>query len=390
MGNTTPLTRAGRRVRLGMIGGGLDSVIGSTHLVAYRVDGLADLVAGAMSINPEVARESADAQLIPADRQYATWQEMLEGESNREDGVDVVVVITPPQFHGEISEAFLKAGISVLCEKPMTGNLKQAESLAAVAESADALFGLTHCYTGYPLAREMRALVQAGALGRVTLIDGEFAAGAPGVLREPEDPTKRHWHFRTSAMGKAVVLGEVGTHVHNLAEFITGARVTSVSAHLDTIADRREVYDNAYLNIEMSNGTIGRLWSSFVAAGHDHGLKIRIFGDTGSLQWNQEDPEYVTLLRPGEAAVRITRALDSTSPEARAAARIRPGHPEGYLMAFANVYKDFFNAQLERIAGGDPSGHLALVPSAADGLSTLRLIDAAVRSHESSGVVQVG
>jgi predicted dehydrogenase len=372
-----------------MIGGGLDSVIGSTHLIAYRVDGLADLVAGAMSINSDVARESADAQLIAADRQYATWQEMLEGESDREDGVDAVVVITPPQFHGEISEAFLKAGISVLCEKPMTGNLEQAESLAAVAGNADALFGLTHCYTGYPLAREMRALVQAGALGRVTLIDGEFAAGDLGVLREPEDPTTRHWHFRPTAMGKAVVLGEVGTHVHNLAEFITGSRVSSVSARLDTVAERREVYDNAYLNIELSSGTIGRLWSSFVAAGHDHGLKIRIFGDTGSLQWNQEDPEYLTLLRPGEAAVRITRALDSTSHDARAAARIRPGHPEGYLMAFANIYKDFFNALLERIGGGDPAEHLALVPSAADGLSTLKLIDAAVRSHDDAATVEV-
>lgn len=387
MSSISALVRAGRRVRLGIIGGGLDSVIGSTHLVAYRIDGLADLVAGAMSIDPAVARASANAQLIPADRQYTTWQEMLDRESNREDRVDVVVVITPPQFHGEISEAFLKAGISVLCEKPMTSNLEQAQSLASVANASDALFGLTHCYTGYPLAREMRSLVRSGALGRVTLIDGEFAAGDPGVLREPEDAARRHWHFKPSAMGKAVVLGEVGTHVHNLAEFITGARARTVTARLDTIAARREVYDNAYLNIEFTDGTIGRLWSSFVAAGHDHGLKLRIFGDTGSLHWNQEDPEYLTLLRPGEAAVRIARGLDSTSKEAQSATRIRPGHPEGYLMAFANIYKDFFSAQLERIAGGDGALDMALVPSAQDGVSTLKLIEASVTSHDTESTV---
>lgn len=382
MFETNLLSRAGRRVRLGMIGGGQDSVIGSTHLIAFRVDGLADLVAGAMSIDPDVAASSAAAQLISADRQYASWQDMLAGERDRPDPVDAVVVITPPQFHGEISEAFLRAGIHVLCEKPMTANLEQAASLVQTAASSNALFAVTHCYTGYPLVREARQLVRSGALGAIRLIDGEFSAGDPGVLREPADSSKRHWHFRPSAMGKAVVLGEVGSHIHNLIEFITGERVATVSAELHTIAQRREVFDNAYLNIELTGGTVGRLWSSFVAAGHEHGLKFRIYGDDGGLEWNQEEPECLWHIRPGEAAVRISRGLDSNSSSARKAARIRPGHPEGYLIAFATVYRDFFEGVLNAMIGEDPTEAMSQVPTAEDGLSTLKLIDAAVRSHE--------
>lgn len=376
------LARAGRRVRLGMIGGGQDSVIGSTHLVALRVDGLADLVAGAMSINPEVAASSAAAQLIPADRRYTTWQEMLERERDRPDRVDAVVVITPPQFHGEISQAFLKAGIDVLCEKPMVANLEEAKSLSETARSSGALFAVTHCYTGYPMVREARELVRSGALGAVRMVEGEFAAGDPGVLREPEDTSERHWHLKPSAMGKAVVLGEVGSHIHNLVEFVTGQRVESVSAELHTIAQRREVFDNAYLNVQLTDGTVGRLWSSFVAAGHEHGLKFRIYGDDGALLWDQEEPEFLWHLCPGEPAVRISRGLDATSQSARDAARIRTGHPEGYLVAFATVYRDFFLGVLMNVIGETPPEVIALLPTVEDGLSTLRLIDAAVHSNE--------
>lgn len=389
MSDINLLSRVGRRVRLGMIGGGQDSVIGSTHLIAFRVDGLAELVAGAMSIDPDVAASSAAAQLVQADRQYATWQNMLAGERGREDRIDAVVVITPPQFHGEISEEFLKAGIHVLCEKPMVANLKQADSLVEVTRSSEAFFAVTHCYTGYPLVREARAIVQSGALGTLRLVEGEFAAGDPGVLREPEDISKRHWHFKPSAMGKAVVLGEVGSHIHNLIEFITGERVATVSAELDTIAQRREIFDNAYLNVELTGGAVGRLWSSFVAAGHEHGLKFRIYGDEGGLEWNQEEPEFLWHMRPGEAPVRISRGLDSTSASARNAARIRPGHPEGYLLAFATIYRDFFEGVLKAQIEEDPTASLALLPTAEDGLSTLKLIDAAVRSHDQKQRVQL-
>lgn len=383
MSQPSLLERFGRRVRLGLVGGGLDSVIGQTHLIALRADGLADVVAGALSIDPEVADASARSLLLPPERSYSTWQDMIAGERGRPDGIDAVVVITPPQFHADIAEAFLAAGIHVLCEKPMTATADQAERLADAVSAGSKLFAVTHCYTGYPMVREARELVRSGAIGDVRLIEGQLAAGDPGVLREPADPATRHWRFRPTSMGKPAVLGEVGTHPHNVVEFVTGQRVTEVSAQLSTIAQRREVYDNAYLTVRFSGGAVGRIWSSFVAAGNEHGLEFRIFGDDGSLHWRQEDPEYLWLLRPGAAATRISRGLDTNSVSARASARLRPGHPEGYLMAFATLYKDYLNAVLCTELGEDPTEHLALLPTVDDGLSTMRLIEAAVVSHDS-------
>lgn len=377
------LARLGRRVRLGLVGGGLDSVIGNTHLLALRADGLADVVAGALSINPEVAEASARALLLSPERSYATWQDMLAGEGARPDGVDAVVVITPPQFHAEISEAFLSAGIHVLCEKPMTATVAEAEQLAQVAAESQSLFAVTHCYTGYPMVREARELVRSGAIGEVRLIEGQFACGEPGVLAEPADTSNRHWRFRPGSMGKASVLGEVGSHAHNIVEYGTGQRITEVSAQLTTIAARREIYDNAYLTVRFDGGAVGRLWSSFVAAGNEHGLEFRIFGDDGSVHWRQEDPEFLWVFRPGQTATRISRGLDGTSDISRAATRVRPGHPEGYLMAFATIYKDFFTGVLKTLLDEDASSDMALLPSAEDGLNTIRLIQAAVASHDS-------
>lgn len=387
MDDSELLAAVGRRVRLGFIGGGLDSVIGGTHLMAHRVDGLSELTAGVMSINADIADESARAQLIPSDRRYTTWQEMLDAESEHENGIDAVVVLTPPHLHAEISIAFLAHGISVLCEKPMAANTEEANKLAATAQDSKALFVVSHCYTGYPMVRQARAMVRSGALGTIRMIDGEFASGDPGVLREPADPSKRHWHFKPGVMGKGVVLGEVGSHLHNAIEFITGNRVNSVNASLSTIAERREVYDNAYLNVTMTGGAVGRFWSSFVATGNEHGLRVRIFGDEGSLAWDQETPEYLYHGKPGQALRRLSRGMDDLEPLSLDSTRIRPGHPEGYILAFATIYRDFNRAILLRLIGEDPAAALTLLPNIDDGVSTMRLIDAAVESHE-TGVVR--
>ncbi|GAA0730636.1 Gfo/Idh/MocA family oxidoreductase [Dactylosporangium roseum] len=386
MAAATILEQVGRRVRLGLVGGGIDSVIGATHLLALRADGLADVVAGALSIDPQVGAASARALLLDPARGYPTWQAMLAAERDRADGIDAVVVITPPQSHAEIASAFLDAGIHVLCEKPMTSTAEEADRLVATVASRAALFAVTHCYTGYPMVRQARAMIRSGAIGAVRLVEGQFASGEPGVLREPADPAQRHWRFRRSSMGPASVLGEVGTHAHNIVEYVTGQRVVEVSAHLSTIAEGREVYDNAYLTVEFDGGAVGRLWSSFVAAGNEHGLEFKVFGTDGSLHWRQEEPEHLWLLRPGEAATRITRGLDSNDADSLSATRIRPGHPEGYLMAFAAIYRDFLTGVLRAVAGQDEQPEMRHLPSVHDGLSTMRLIDAALASHERGGL----
>jgi predicted dehydrogenase len=379
--------RLGRRVRLGIIGGGLDSVIGSSHLVALRADGLADIVAGAMSIDPVVADQSAAELLVAQDRRYATWQDMLAAERSRDDGIDAVVVITPPRFHAEIAIAYLGAGIHVLSEKPLTATAQQAIALVEAVENSSAIFAVTHCYTGYPLVREARELVRAGAIGRVTLIDGQLAAGDPGVLREPADPARRHWNLRPESMGKAVVLGEVGSHAHHIVEYVTGQRVVEVSAQLATLAENRDVYDNAYLTLSFDGGAKGRLWASYVAAGNEHGLQFTIFGNEGSLHWDQEDPEHLWLSRAGEPRQRLSRGLDGTTEAAKAASRLRPGHPEGYLMAFATIYRDFFTGVLLTLLGEDATEALAQLPTVQQAARTIRLMDVAIESHDSGGPV---
>ncbi len=381
----TLLERLGRRLRLGMVGGGVDSVIGATHRVAFHADGLYDLVAGAMSIDPALAIATGRADLLEPERIYLDYADMARRESEREDGVEAVLIATPPATHLEIAETFLGNGIDVICEKPIARTAEEAERLLQRVESSGQLLLLTHCYTGYPMVREARALVRSGALGEVKLIDGEFASGERGVAVEPEDPAQRHWRFRRDSMGPAVVLGEVGTHVHNLASYVSGAEVLSVSALLQTLAARREVYDNAFLTVRFDNGASGRLWSSFVAAGNQHGLALRVFGADAGLLWRQEDPEVLWLRTlDGETRV-LTRAQAGLSSSSLAATRFRVGHPEGYALAFASLYRDFAAALAARALGEDPAPFLADLPGAEEGLATLRLMEAAERSHERGG-----
>jgi predicted dehydrogenase len=379
----------GRRIRLGMVGGGADSVIGETHRLAFRADGLFELTAGAMSIDPEIAVATARADLLDPDRTYTDYREMANAEARREDGIDAVVIATPPQTHLDIARAFLAAGIDVICEKPMTRDGAEAEQLVTEVERSERLFVLTHCYTGYPVVRQAREMIKAGAIGDVRLIEAELAGGDPGVAREPADPARRHWRFRAESMGRAAILGEVGSHAHNIVEYVTGSRAIGVTARLDTIAQRREVYDNAYLTVEFSNGAVGRIWSSYVAVGIEHGLGFRVFGDDGSLVWRQEDPEFLWHQQLGGPVVRLSRGMDSLSDASLRSSRFRPGHPEGYVLAFANIYHDFARAFIARHLGEPVEPSLDLVPGVRDGLSTMRMIDAAAKAADSGSAVEL-
>jgi predicted dehydrogenase len=372
----------GRRVRIGMVGGGIDSVIGSTHVVAMRVDGLCELTAGAMSVDPDIAIASGRRELLAPDRIYTDYREMAEKEAARSDCIDAVVIATPPRLHFPVAKAFLEKGIDVICEKPMTHDLTEAEALVVLVRRSGKLFCLTHCYTGYPMVREARALVKAGAIGKVRLIDAEFSIGAPGVALEPDDPAKRHWRFRIDREGRAGLLGEAGSHAYHLACFITGLRAEEVCATMATFAPRREVYDNAYLTVRFGSGAQGRLWYSYVAAGNDHGLTIKIFGESGSLIWWQEEGEVLWHKPMGAAAIRIARGYDGQSPEAASATRVRSGHPEGYLMAFANLYKEFAQAIMARNLTLPYQQYASALPTVEDGALGMAFIEAAILSNE--------
>jgi predicted dehydrogenase len=371
----------GRRLRIGIVGGGSDSVIGRTHLVAMRADGLWDLVAGAMSINPEIARSSGHQELLPSDRIYTDWREMLQKESERSDRIDAIVIATPPRLHFPIGKAFLERGFDVICEKPMTHDLAEAKALSAIVDKSGKLFCLTHCYTGYPMVRHARAMVAAGAIGKVRLIDGEFSIGTPAIAVEPDDVSQRHWRFRPDQEGKTGILGEAGSHTYHMATYITGLYAESVSSLMATYAARRDVYDNAYLTVRFGNGAQGRLWYSYVAAGNDHGLSIKIFGETGSLVWWQEEGEILWHKPMGGPGVRLTR-YDDIAPEARVAGRVSAGHPEGYLLAFANLYREFSQAFMARALGRPYQHFLVSLPTVDDGVRGMALIEAASLSNE--------
>jgi predicted dehydrogenase len=380
------LERFGRRIRLGMVGGGSDSVIGSVHRIALRADGMCELVAGAMSIDPEIAVASAQAELLDPARTYTDFRTMASTEAERSDRIDAVIVATPPQTHYDVATCFLDHGIDVICEKPMTRTAAESVLLVEKVEQSGRLFLLTHCYTGYPMIRHARELVAAGTLGRINLIEAEFASGS--LAREPADPTSRHWRFRSESMGPAAILGEVGTHTHHLAMYVAGVDATAVSARLDTFATGREVYDNAYLTMTFANGAVGRLWNSYVAIGNEHGLSLRIFGEEGSLFWHQEDAE-VLWHKPFRAPPRrLTRGSSSLDPSSPSASRFPSGHPEGYALAFANLYRNFACSLICRELGEPFHRYMEPLPNVYDGLATMRLFEASEASQESGGAWQ--
>lgn len=383
--NSDILTKLGRRLRLGMVGGGFDSIIGETHRIAFQTDGYYELVAGAFSIDREVARRTAAALLVTEERVYDDYREMARREAVRSDGIDAVVIATPPQIHKDVAISFLSAGINVICEKPLTRTVAEAEELASQVASSGKIFVLSHCYSGFPMVRHARDLVRSGVLGPLRMIEAEFTGGAPGVAVEPADPAQRHWRFRAASMGKEALLGEVGSHAYHLMGYVSGLAPSRVSARMQTFAANREVFDNAYLAFDYQGGAVGRLWASYVATGTQHGLSFRIYGAEAALEWHEEDAEYLRF-RPLRGPEMILRSgQDGTSDLVGRSARFRPGHPEGYPLAFANIYAETALALAAARNGDDPSSYLANLPTVADGVAGMRMIAASAASNQEEG-----
>ncbi|HEX5689585.1 MAG TPA: Gfo/Idh/MocA family oxidoreductase [Roseiflexaceae bacterium] len=378
-------SQASQKVRLGMVGGGPGSNIGGTHRYAARFDDRYTLQAGAFASNAERSRDFAATLGIAPDRRYGSWQEMAEAEAKRDDGIEVVSVVTPNNTHYPVAKAFLERGIHVICDKPLTTDVQDAIDLQQTVRRTGLVFGVTYNYSGYPMVRQARAMVRNGELGEIWLVQVEHASGWAATLLEAEGHKQALWRTTPEIAGKSSVVGDLGTHAHQLARFMSGLEVEAVSAELSSIVPGRHADDNAHIKLRFSNGARGMMWASMVATGHLHGLRIRVYGEKGSLEWVQEQPEQL-LFRPTNGPHQmLSRGFDWLAPEAQHASRLWPGHPEGFLAAFANIYSGVADAVVAYRNGTPLDPATYTFPTVEDGMLGVQFVDAAVESNRRDG-----
>ncbi|MEP1934928.1 MAG: Gfo/Idh/MocA family oxidoreductase [Roseibium sp.] len=363
-----------RPLRLGMVGGGKDAFIGAVHRIAARLDGCFDLVAGALSSTPEKALESGRALGLKEDRIYGCFEEMAKREARLKDGIDAVAIVTPNHVHFAAAKPFLKRGIHVICDKPITSTLADARKFAKAVEASDSLFFLTHNYTGYPMVRQARELVKNGDLGTIRVVQVEYAQD---WLTVEIHNKQADWRTDPAQSGAGGSTGDIGTHAYNLACFISGLTAESLAADLQSFVPGRKVDDNGHVMLRFEGGARGMLWCSQVAPGNENNLKVRIYGDKGGLEWHQENPNYLHFTKFGETTRIITRGGAGMSESVGPLTRIPPGHPEGYLEGFANIYKEA--ADQIRLHKAGNAGD-TLVPGVEDGVKGEIFVDACVRS----------
>jgi predicted dehydrogenase len=367
------------RLRLGMVGGGRDAFIGAVHRIAARIDDQYELVAGAFSSNPEKALASAADLGVP--RAYTSFAEMAAKEARRKDGIDAVAIVTPNHMHAPVAMQFLKRGIHVICDKPLTATLAEAKKLARAAEASGVVFALTHNYTGYPMIRQAKAMIANGELGELRLVNVEYVQD---WLTEPVDNKQADWRTDPARSGAGGSTGDIGTHAFNLAGFVTGLTLDSLAADLTAFVPGRRVDDNGHVLLRYKGGAKGMLWCSQVAPGNENGLRLRVYGTKGGLEWAQEDPNYLWFTPFGQPKRLITRGGAGSGPEAARVTRVPPGHPEGYLEGFANIYTEAARAIRAAKAGtAAPEG--TTFPGLKEGLEGVAFVDACVRSSARNG-----
>lgn len=367
------------RIRLGMVGGGEGAFIGAVHRIAARLDDEYVLVAGALSSTPEKALRSGRAIGLEAGRTYADYNEMARKEAQREDGVEVVSIVTPNNEHMAAALAFIDTGVHVICDKPLTTTLENALKLKAAVQRAGCIFAVTHNYTGYPMVRQAREMVRAGEIGDVRIIQVEYPQDWLTERLEITGQKQAEWRTDPARSGVGGCIGDIGTHAYNLADFIVGIPVKELCAELTTFVQGRSLDDNAQVLLRYANGARGALWSSQVAPGNENGLRIRVYGTKGGLEWNQVNPNYLYWSAFGRPTQIIARGGPAAGTAAARVTRIPPGHPEGYLEGFANIYQEIARAIRAARAGLTPDGAV-IFPTIDDGVRGVAFIAAAVAS----------
>ncbi|SFD66880.1 Predicted dehydrogenase [Sulfitobacter brevis] len=366
------------RLRLGMVGGGNDAFIGGVHRIAARIDNRFDLVAGALSSTPE--KSAASAETLGIARSYGSFTEMAKSEAARADGIEAVSIVTPNHVHFAAAKAFLAEGIHVICDKPMTSTLEDATAMQQAVADSDALFVLTHNYTGYPMIRQAQAMVHAGELGDIRIVQAEYPQDWLTAPMENEGVKQAEWRTDPARSGVGGSVGDIGTHAHNLACFVSGLAVESLAADLQSFGAGRKLDDNAHVMLRFAGGARGMLWCSQVAPGNENGLKLRVYGSKGGLEWHQEDPNYLWFTPLGEPKRLITRNGAGAGQAAAAVSRIPGGHPEGYLEGFANIYTEAADA-IRAVQNGTPrDAAMGLLPGISEGMAGMAFINACVMS----------
>ncbi|MGA0370634.1 MAG: Gfo/Idh/MocA family protein [Paracoccaceae bacterium] len=364
------------KLKWGMIGGGEGSQIGPAHRLGAQADGLFEFVAGALDHRPDAGREYAIKLGIDPSRAYGDWKEMLAGEKGREDRVDLVTVATPNATHFEITKNFLEAGFNVLCEKPMTMSVEEGEEIVRIAEKTGKICAVNYCYSAYPMVRQARAMIRAGELGKIRLVVTNFSHGDQGDAGDADNPRVR-WRYDPAMAGVSGQFADCGIHALHMASFLCDDQVETLSADFASTISSRQLEDDAMVNFRMSGGTVGRLWTSSVAIGRQHGFEIQIFGETGGLKWFAEQPNQLIFTPLGGRTQIIEKGEGGLSEEATRLSRVAIAHPEGFPLAVANMYCDLADALRGKARDG--------LPSASDGVRSMAAVHAAVTSANNHG-----
>jgi predicted dehydrogenase len=369
-----------RRLRLGMVGGGRGAFIGAVHRMAARLDDRYEFVAGVLSSDPQRARDSGSDLSLAPDRCYVSVDEMVRAEAVRADRIDAVAIVTPNHLHHGPAAAFLQGGFHVICDKPLTTTIEDAEDLATTVARTGRVLAVTYNYSGYPLVRYAKEMVASGELGELRVVQVEYAQEWLTTALEGNDQKQAAWRTDPKRSGVAGAVGDIGTHGFHLAEFVTGLRVSQLAADLSTHVPGRKLDDNAQMLLRFTSGARGALWVSQVAPGKENGLRLRVYGAKGGLEWSQEEPNHLQFTRFGHPPQVIARGGAGVGPAEASAVRIPAGHPEGYIEAFAQVYRDIADLIVATNEQSTPSASALLVPTVKDGVRGVRFIHAAVES----------
>jgi predicted dehydrogenase len=378
--------KASVKLSYGMVGGGQGAFIGDVHRKAIAMDGLAEIAAGCFSHSPENTASTGAALGIAPDRCYKTFEEMAAAEAKRPDKIDFVVIVTPNYAHFAAAKAFLSRGIHVVCEKPLTWEVAEAQELADLAKKNKLLFGVAYSYTGYPVVKQIRDMIRKGEIGEIRFVNAEYPQEWLATPVEKGDSKQAKWRTDPKIAGKSNCVGDIGSHAENMVAYMTGLKIKSLCARLDKIGEGRVLDDNASVMVEYSSGAKGLFWSSQIAVGYDNALRVRIFGSKGTIEWFQETPNCFEVFKIGQPKESWSRGRDAFYPHAQSYSRIPSGHPEGYFEAFANIYRNYIDALSKIKAGQTPTEADLDFPNAEMGIDGVKFINKCVESSGKGAV----